>query len=228
MSTSIEFGDAGLSNGHRVPPDVRALAEALHDGLSQQLFAAELDLHELRSRNDLPDDVRVVLDRLGERLTMGSRQLRAALLSVLVAAPAQGQPAALPEALRELTDAFATDHPGVAISVRVTGDGPDPGPAGGRVLLRAVREGLANVAKHAGASRVLVELHRGERDWTVEVHDDGCGDADRLVAGAAELRSFGLNSLSGDAAAVGGRLSVAVSAELSGIRLAVAVPVPRP
>jgi signal transduction histidine kinase len=76
MVAPIEFDDPGLSDGHRVLPDVRALAEALHDGLSQQLFAAELDLHELRGRTDLPEDVRAVLERLGDRLTMGARRRR--------------------------------------------------------------------------------------------------------------------------------------------------------
>jgi signal transduction histidine kinase len=219
MGAPIEFDDQVLL------PDVRTLAEALHDGLSQQLFAAELDLHELRGRTDLPADVRVVLDRLGDRLTVGSRQLREALLSVLVATPGECPPIPLPEALRALTDAFATGQPGVVTVVQVTGDGPEPDQPAGRVLLRSVREGLANVVKHAGAERVLVVLRRDRTCCTVEVHDDGCGDPVELQASAAQLRSFGLYSLMGDAARVGGRLAVTASPVLSGILLAVTVPV---
>jgi signal transduction histidine kinase len=225
MGAPIEFDD------QLVLPDVRALAEALHDGLSQQLFAAELDLHELRGRTDLPDDVRVVLDRLGTRLTVGAQQLRAALLSVLAAEPGEYRPCrptALPDAVHELTDAFAACQPTVATSVRVSGDGPEPDQAVGRVLLRAVREGLANVAKHAGAHRVLVVLRRERTSCTVEVHDDGCGDPAELRDSAAQLRSFGLYSLMGDAARVGGRLAVTSSPELSGILLAATVPVAAP
>jgi nitrate/nitrite-specific signal transduction histidine kinase len=228
MGAPIEFEDVRVADGRCLLPDVRTLAETLHDGLSQQLFAAELDLHELRQRTDLPADVREVLDRLGDRLTLGSRQLREALLSVLVAENGQPQSAPLPEALSDLTDDFAAARPGVAISIQVTGDGPEPEEPACRVLLRAVREGLANVAKHASAQRVLVVLRRGRRWWTVEVHDDGCGDPARLQASAAQLTSFGLYSLMGDAARVGGRLAVAASPELAGILLAVTVPVPAP
>jgi signal transduction histidine kinase len=211
-----------------VVPDVRMLAEALHDGLSQQLFAAELDLHELRGRTDLPEEVRVVVNRLGDHLTLGSRQLREALLSVLVATPVPCPPIALPDALRELTDAFARAQPGLATAVQVTGDGPEPEQGAGRVLLRSVREGLANVAKHAGAGRVLVVLRRDRTCCTVEVHDDGDGDPVALAAVAAQLRSFGLYSLMGDAAGVGGRLAVSASPVLCGVLLAVTVPVAGP
>jgi signal transduction histidine kinase len=228
MGAPIEFEDPFISDDRGVLPDVRMLAETLHDGLSQQLFAAELDLHELRLRNDLPDEVRVVLDRLGDRLTLGSRQLREALLSVLVAEDGEVRSAPLPEALRELSDGFAAGRPEVAISVQVIGDGPEPAEPACRVLLRAVREGLANVAKHAGAHHVLVVLRRGRRWWTVEVHDDGCGDPARLQAGAVQLNSFGLYSLMGDAARVGGRLTLVASPELSGVLLAVTVPVSPP
>jgi signal transduction histidine kinase len=226
MGAPIEFEDPGLSDVHGLLPDVRKLAEQLHDGLSQQLFAAELDLHELRSRNDLPDEVRATLDRLGERLTEGNRQLREALLSVLAAEATDAPLAPLPDALTELTDAFAAGRPGVATSVQVTGEGPEPDLPAGQVLLRTVREGLANVTKHAGAARVLVVLRRGRACWTVEVHDDGCGDPAELRASAEQLRSFGLYSLMGDAARVGGRLALAASPELAGILLAVTVPVP--
>jgi signal transduction histidine kinase len=202
--------------------DDRSLAERLHDGLSQQLFAAELDLHELRARTDLPDDARAVVDRLAARLAAGSRQLREALLGVMAE-----HPAPLPEALTELAAAVAAECPAVAVSIEVTGEGPTPSVPARRVLLRAAREGLANVIKHADAGRVLVVLRRGPRWWTLEVHDDGSGEPAVLRASMAQRRSFGLDSLRSNAAPVGGRLAVLPSAELGGILLSMAVPVGR-
>jgi signal transduction histidine kinase len=219
MGAPTEFDDQVML------PDVRTLAEQLHDGLSQQLFAAELDLHELRGRTDLPDDARVVLDRLGDRLTMGARQLREALMSVFAAGEGPVRATTVTDAVHELAEAFAAAQPAVATTVEITGEGPEPDRSACRVLARTVREGLANVAKHAGAERVRVVLRRSEGEWTVEVHDDGCGDPVELRAAAEQLRSFGLYSLMSDAAQVGGRLAITASPQLRGIRLAVTVPV---
>jgi signal transduction histidine kinase len=202
----------------------RSLAERLHDGLSQQLFAAELDLHELRVRADLPDDVREVLDRLSARLTAGTRQLREELHAVMAENEADHS-SPLAEALTELSAMVAAECPAVTVAVQVTGRGPQPPAPGGRVLLRAAREGLANVIKHAGATHALVVLRRDPRWWIVEVHDDGRGDPAVLRASMAQRRSFGLDSLLASAGRVGGRLGVLTSPELGGILLTVAVPV---
>jgi len=218
MGAPIEFDEAALA-------DARTLAERLHDGLSQQLFAAELDLHELRGRADLPADVRVVLDRLSDRLTVGSRQLREALLGVLTAPEGECRATPLPEALAEVTAACAADCPAVAVTVRVTGEGPEPSPAAAGVLLRAAREGLANVVKHAGAAHALVLLRRGRDRWTVEVHDDGGGDPAAVRASIAAMGSFGLCSLTSNVERVDGRLAVLASPELGGIALTVSLPV---
>jgi signal transduction histidine kinase len=202
----------------------RTLAERLHDGLSQQLFAAELDLHELRAHPDLPDEVRAVVDRLSLRVAAGSRQLREALLGVRTEAESV---APLPEALAEVTAVAAAECPALDVAVQVTGEGPAPSLRARRVLLRAAREGLANVIKHADAAHALVVLRRGPRWWTVEVHDDGRGDPAAVRASMAQRRSFGLDSLLANASPVGGRLAVLPSAELGGILLTMAVPVHR-
>jgi signal transduction histidine kinase len=207
-------------------PDDRSLAERLHDGLSQQLFAAELDLQELRVHPDLPDDVRAVVDRLSARLAAGSRQLREALLGVPADADDEAS-APLPEALSGVSAAFAAECPAVGVTVQVTGEGPQPPAPAGRVLLRAAREGLANVSKHADAAHALVVLRRGPRWWTVEVHDDGTGDPAALRASMGQRRSFGLDSLLANAERVDGRLSVLSSPELGGVLLMVCVPVHR-
>jgi signal transduction histidine kinase len=51
-----------------------------------------------------------------------------------------------------------------------------------------VSESLANLAKHAGASRATVRVARENGHALVEVHDDGCGGAD--VAGGSGLRGL--------------------------------------
>ena len=100
---------------------------------------------------------------------------------------------AVAEGAQDLIDRFVRAH-SIRAELTVTeGDGPVPtAAAAARLLLRAVREGLANVAKHAGASRVEVILvRRDERWWTVEVCDDGSGDAGRSVRSWPRLARSG-------------------------------------
>jgi NarL family two-component system sensor histidine kinase LiaS len=212
----------------RAEPDgggrpLHRLAAELHDGLSQELFAAELDLHELRCLPDLPPAARELVERVGLRLSTGARQLRAVLLATLDPEPAGEAVTAVAQGVQDLLDSFVRTHP-IATSLQVTGEGPAPGATAGQVLLRAVREGLANVAKHAGATRIDVVLHREQRWWSVAICDDGSGDPEFIRTEVAAARSFGLCSVRTDAARIGGRLTVDTSGECRGVRLCVQVP----
>ena len=62
-------------------------------------------------------------------------------------------------------------------------------------------EALANVAKHAHASAVTIEVARGDRTLRVVVADDGAGGADLA-------RGSGLQGLKDRAEALGGRLTM--------------------
>ncbi len=76
-------------------------------------------------------------------------------------------------------------------------------------LLRVAQEALANVAKHAGASRVGLTLSYMEDLVTLDVRDDGVGfDPSAVAAGSAE-HGFGLGSDAGAAScASAGTLAV--------------------
>jgi signal transduction histidine kinase len=200
------------------------LAAELHDGVSQQLFAAELDVHELRCTPGLAPEVRQVLDRLALRLETGSRELRAALFRMLESEREQEESAPLAGRVRETVEDFRVRE-GLSATLRVHGAGPEPAPAAARLLLRTVREGLANVIKHASATEVLVVLRCGRRWWTAEVHDDGCGDPQAVRDCAAQATSFGLFSLVSDTSRVGGRFWLSEAPGLGGVRLSVSVPV---
>jgi signal transduction histidine kinase len=218
---------AALEPARAPESPAHVLAAELHDGLSQQLFAAELDVHELRCTPGLAPEVRLVLDRLALRLETGSRDLRSALFKVLETEREEEEPTPLPGRVREALTEFR-ECQGIAAALRIHGAGPEPSPASARLLLRTVREGLANVVKHANASEVLVVLRCGRRWWTAEVHDDGSGDPRAVRASAAQAVSFGLYSLVSDTSRVGGRFWVAEAPSLGGIRLSVSVPVGTP
>jgi signal transduction histidine kinase len=110
-----------------------------------------------------------------------------------------------------------------SLDVRVTAaDGQPPIPAHlASVLYRVAQEALRNVARHADARNVDVELRREGRRATLEVRDDGRGfnvlDAERRRPG------MGLFSMRERVALVNGRLDVS-SAPGRGTRVVATVP----
>lgn len=203
----------------------RRLAAELHDGVAQDLFAARLEVDDIQDSAAGLTQVLAAADRAQTRLQGANRSLRATLHRM-----ADGwtdrltTPGLLTAALNDVIADARARH-AVDVELTVVGDGNDPARDGAEVLLRSVREGLANVVKHSEAAQVSVCLRRGERWCSVEVADDGIGDPAtvrrELISGG---KSFGLSSLAADAAGVGGRLWVDRDDLLRGMLLVVAVP----
>ncbi len=57
---------------------------------------------------------------------------------------------------------------------------------------RVLQEALTNVARHAHATNVQVRLWIADGRLRVEIHDDGCGIADRTVVGSSSLGLLGM------------------------------------
>ena len=92
------------------------------------------------------------------------------------------------------------------------------------VLFQAVRELLANVGKHAKATRVKVELSRKENTVYVSVGDNGIGfDVNSIGGWGNELGGFGLFSVRERLLLLGGRLEIS-SAPGSGTKITLVAP----
>jgi hypothetical protein len=116
----------------------------------------------------------------------------------------------LAEALTELGDRFP-------FSVEVAADGAELPPGVAAAAYFLCSEGLANAAKHAGASRVRLTAEREGAALVVEVEDDGAGGADLA-------RGSGLRGLADRVEALGGEFKVE-SPEAGGTRLEARLPV---
>ena len=81
-------------------------------------------------------------------------------------------------------------------------------------------EALANVTKHAAATRMTITVGRIDHDVTVEVADDGVGGADATLGS-------GLRGLADRLDALGGRLSIDSPAG-GGTRLTATIPITEP
>jgi signal transduction histidine kinase len=205
----------------------RRVAAELHDGIVQELFATRLDLDELLELPGVGAQERELVHRIASRIEDGSNHVRALLLDLFDTDRGQqpGADASIEEGLQAALANFR-QRTDITIDLQIVGDGGEPGAESRALLLRAVREGLANVIKHAQASQVGVHLVRGCHWWTAEIDDDGVGDpADlRLCFGRGSERSFGLRSVSEDTRGSGGRMWIRRAETLGGVSIGVAVP----
>ncbi len=71
-------------------------------------------------------------------------------------------------------------------------------------MLRIVQEALVNVAKHAGAELVEIDLELSTQEVTLTIRDDGAGVAEDLRESGA-----GIGSMRSRAELLGGALRVA-------------------
>jgi signal transduction histidine kinase len=169
----------------------------LHDLVIQRLYATGMSLQgamPLVARAEVADRISAAVDALDETI----REIRSAIFS-LHADPVvtrQGLRAAILAVAGEMTAPL-----GFAPSLRLVGelDVEVPAPVADH-LLGALREALANVARHAGATRADVAVERGP-GLTLRVRDNGTG-----IGGTT--RRSGLANLRNRAAELGGTLVV--------------------
>jgi signal transduction histidine kinase len=90
-------------------------------------------------------------------------------------------------------------------------------------VYRIVQEALTNIIRHAGATRVAVELLRGPDAWTLVISDDGAGIA---AAASRDRLSHGISGMRQRARALGGEFSIRGRAG-QGTVIEVAVPMPQ-
>lgn len=147
------------------------IAREIHDTLAQGLTAIGLDIEgALRHLEDSPERSR---QRLERALATTHHSLEEARRSVvdLRAGPPDGRP--LAEALEALGRTFTSD---TGVPVQVRHNSPKAVPL--RIeaeLYRIAQEALANVRKHASATRVEIELVSTAQGVRLSIRDDGVG-----------------------------------------------------
>lgn len=194
--------DAGVN-------DERArLAREIHDTIAQSLTGLVMVAQRAGNRLDGSDDAsqgtaaaRADIELIEQMAREALTEARG-LVATLAPVSADG---GLTAALGRLGAAFERET-GVRVAVDADASGLDRELE--VVLLRSAQEGLANVRKHAGASRVAITVaDRGAHEVVLTVRDDGAGPS-RAAPGASSPApaGFGLAGLRDRAALVGGTL----------------------
>jgi signal transduction histidine kinase len=204
------------------------MAREIHDTLAQgltgiitQLEAAQQTGHDAERERRIGNAKRLARDSLAE-----------ARRAVEALRPGALENSRLPEALAaEVARWSATS--GVAGEVETTGDARALHPEVEVTLLRVAQEALANVAKHACASRAGVTLSYMEDVVTLDVRDDGAGFVPSAPPNGSPLNGraagggFGLVAMRQRVSRLAGQLEIesepgagtAVSASLPAIPL---------
>jgi signal transduction histidine kinase len=194
------------------------MAQEIHDTLAQGFTGIITQLEAAEQTGDWRTRVATSVRLARENLTEARR-------SVHALRPAPLENAALPEALAEVVEGWSGAN-GVAVEVTTTGTVRSMHPEVEVALLRTAQEALANVAKHAGASRVGLTLSYMEDVVTLDVRDDGVGfDLD-----APRVEGFGLLTMRQRVCRLAGAFEVeselgsgtAISASVPAIPMAVA------
>lgn len=153
----------------------RRLERRLHDGAQQRLASAVLALG-LAGRT-LTGDAAALLAEAREELALAMAELRELARDIY--------PVLLTEAGLEPALVSLADRCPVPTVVSAVPGGRLP-PAVERTCYFVVFEALKNVAGHASATRAEVEVRDEGGQVSVEVSDDGTGDADPGLTGLAD------------------------------------------
>jgi signal transduction histidine kinase len=173
----------------------RRIAADIHDGPVQEIVGAQLVLDALRMHLTDPKQVKTLNNTLSA-MRSGVEGLRDLLFDLRpTVLDQEGVKPALVHALETL-------HEGLEFEVddRLS---EEPPPETGIILYRIAQEALANIRKHAQATRVLITLEEREGGFLVQVVDNGRGfDPPETLQSAP--RHLGLSSMRERAEMAGG------------------------
>jgi signal transduction histidine kinase len=147
----------------------RRLARDLHDETAQTLSAVKLEIGLLRE--GAAQDTGERLDRLLQLMDQGISGIRRVVADLR---PAQLDDLGLAPAIRSLATEVG-DRAGLMVTVEIDPTLPRLGAERELALFRAAQEAIANVIRHAEASRLTIRLRTSKDRVRLTVRDDGRG-----------------------------------------------------
>lgn len=194
------------------------IARELHDDLGQQLTALKMaaTILEHAHGNDRPPASRDafkgiygMIDQLVDSVRRIAADLHPVVLDDLGLIPA----------IDALVDEFTARY-GIRVTRHIDAEGIAFNRESSIQLFRMVQEALTNVARHARATEVTLDIAREDPHCVVRVVDNGCG---ATQDGKRGRHSFGLLGLRERAALLGGEVRIS-TAPGAGFALTAVVP----
>jgi signal transduction histidine kinase len=200
--------------------DERArMAREIHDTIAQGLTGIVTQLEAAGAADDDPEVRRRHMDTAA---ALARESLTEARRSVDALAPGRLVAAQVPDAIADMAKKWA-ETTGVELILDTTGDPRPLLPELEVTLFRVAQEALANVGKHAGASRVGLTISYMDDVVVLDVRDDGRGFVPAEQRGPADGFGFGLAGMEQRVRRVSGTFTVE-SAPGEGTALSASVP----
>jgi signal transduction histidine kinase len=184
------------------------LAREIHDTLAQGFTSIVMNLEAAEGAlpEEIPAEAKTKWHMDQARFT-ARESLTEARRLVWALRPESLDNASLPEALAQLAARWA-DSAGVEASANVTGT-PRQIPAEAEVtMVRVAQEALANVLKHANASRAVVTLSYMSDLVALDVIDDGAGFDSQCERTDTPEGGYGLRTMRERIEQLGGSLTI--------------------
>jgi two-component system sensor histidine kinase UhpB len=184
----------------------RRLARELHDEVGQALTTVKINLDTMRIVG--ADDPEAQAELLEDGVQLVGRALEQVRDLSLLLHPAMLDHLGLEAALRWLLHSQA-QRAGYQVTYTAAPLAPPPAPAAALICYRVAQEALTNVARHARATHVRLDLRDAAGWLQLTVADDGAGfDPARMRERARHGGSMGLLSLQERAALGRGHLRI--------------------
>lgn len=181
------------------------ISREVHDELGALLTALKMDLRWVSRKLALPvpHDLAAVDARLKGADALVDTTIQAVQRLALELRPGALDSLGLAPAVRDEVRRFSARY-GIVTDVYVDADA-QPEPEVATELFRILQELLTNVARHAKAAHVELELRHRDGLWTLSVSDDGVGIEEHAIA---RETSLGLQGMRERANALGGELAL--------------------
>src|SRR5215831_6194023 len=176
------------------------MAREIHDTLAQGLAGIITQLQAAEHAAGEPAEWR---NHFAAATRLARESLSEARRSVDALRPEPLETGRLSEALADIARRWSELH-GIEVTVMTTGTTRPMRPEAEVALLRTAQEALANVAKHAEATRVRVTLSYLEHEVALDVRDDGRGFDPALLCGSSAASSAASGAEADSAAGLAG------------------------
>jgi signal transduction histidine kinase len=200
---ALESTRAELASVHRsagIAAERDRMGTEIHDTLAQGFTSLLMLVRGVQTSLVTNPEGALKLLKVAEQTAQDNLDEARALISNSRPAPLQNAP--ITAALDRLVTQFGRDTT-IDASMEILGTPRALDPAQEVVLLRTAQETLANVRKHAKASKVVLQLKFSENNIDLVVLDDGTG-----FETTAPQSGFGLSGMQARAAQVGGYVVV--------------------
>lgn len=198
-----------------------SVAQDIHDGPIQTLVAALLRFQVAKNKLSDPTLQRE-FDQTETNLNNAIWELRDIISDLR---PPLLERSGFSAVLKSYADDFIKKYPGLQIACEVVEDQGELSKDVSLSLFRIYQEALNNVARHAGATQVVVRFYFEERNAILEIEDNGKGmqpDQDFMIL--TEEGHYGLAGMKERADAVNGEFQF-VSAVGAGTTVRIKVPI---